>query len=198
MNIQIAQMTLRSQHLAVLPSEVSKHPDVVSVFGDATIQVETAHTIAFSELSHDNFLISSRTKSIIAKVLNINSYKLKNQASLINSSEKRQVYRLVGLNHEVTHWLEHTQLPPVDENYDREYDPADLFETERWIVNVSAAQTSYWCLFCSFFRSLLYRCLFLIRFLSRCGGHSSSRTAWVATRRCSSACRTPRYLPTQR
>ena len=60
------------------------------------------------------------------------------QASLIQKSEHRTCYRLVGLNHELEFWPSpHTLCPPLGDEWDREYDPADLFETEKWIPSVS-------------------------------------------------------------
>jgi hypothetical protein len=37
-DVQLGQMTLRSKHLAALPSDIANHPDVVMIFGDATMQ----------------------------------------------------------------------------------------------------------------------------------------------------------------
>lgn len=60
------------------------------------------------------------------------------QASLIERAEYRQCYRLVGLNHELQYWpAPHTVCPPLGDEWEREYDPAELFDSERWIVNVS-------------------------------------------------------------
>jgi hypothetical protein len=96
-DIQMGQMTLRSKHLAALASEIANHPDVMLIFGDATMQ-----------------------------------------ASLIERAEHRQKYRLVGLNHELHYWpTGHTMCPPLGDQWEREYDPKDLFESERWISNVS-------------------------------------------------------------
>ena len=59
------------------------------------------------------------------------------QASLIESAEHRQRYRLVGLSHELEHWpTVHCVCPPLGDIWDREYDPAELAETEQWIVSV--------------------------------------------------------------
>ena len=38
-DIQLAQMTLRSKHLMALPSNVASNLDVVHIFGDKTMQV---------------------------------------------------------------------------------------------------------------------------------------------------------------
>lgn len=62
------------------------------------------------------------------------------QASLVEKASNRQTYRLVGLHHELVYWPSaHKLSPPGDENYEREYDPAELHENERWIVAVSVA-----------------------------------------------------------
>ena len=59
------------------------------------------------------------------------------QASLIERAEHRQVYRLVGLHHELEYWpTAHTVCPPLGDEWDREYDPAELFDSELWIVNL--------------------------------------------------------------
>jgi thiol-disulfide isomerase/thioredoxin len=59
------------------------------------------------------------------------------QASTIEKTEHMQKYRLVGLNHEIEHWpTPHTVCPPLDDQWDREYDPSDLFETETWIPSL--------------------------------------------------------------
>ena len=95
-DVQLGQMTLRSKHLAALPSEIANHPDCKLIFGDATIQ-----------------------------------------ASLLDRAEHMQRYRLVGLNHQIEYWpTPHTVCPPVDDHWEREYDPADLFESESWIINL--------------------------------------------------------------
>lgn len=95
-DVQLGQMTLRSKHLAALPSDIANHPDVKMVFGDSTIQ-----------------------------------------ASLVERAENRQCYRLVGLNHELQYWSSpHTVCPALGDEWEREYDPAELFESEKWIVNV--------------------------------------------------------------
>ena len=61
------------------------------------------------------------------------------QASLVEKAENRQTYRLVGLHHELVHWpTPHKLSPPGDDVFEREYDPAELHDTERWIVHVSA------------------------------------------------------------
>jgi hypothetical protein len=59
------------------------------------------------------------------------------QASLVESAEHRCVYRLVGLNHELHHWkTNHTICPPLGDEWDREYDPAELADSEKWIAAV--------------------------------------------------------------
>jgi hypothetical protein len=60
------------------------------------------------------------------------------QASLVESAEHRSVYRLVGLNHELHHWKSaHTICPPLGDEWDREYDPAELADSEKWMASVS-------------------------------------------------------------
>ena len=59
------------------------------------------------------------------------------QASLVESAEHRCVYRLVGLNHELHYWrTPHTICPPLGDEWDREYDPAELADSEKWIAAV--------------------------------------------------------------
>eukprot|EP01038_Epipyxis_sp_PR26KG_P004031 gene4031-5768_t len=59
------------------------------------------------------------------------------QASLIEKAEHRQRFRLVGLNHELEYWpSSHTVCPPLGDEWEREYDPADLFDSERWIASL--------------------------------------------------------------
>jgi len=95
-DIQLGQMTLRSKHLAALPSDVANHPDVNFIFGDATMQ-----------------------------------------ASLLEKAENRQRYRLVGLNHELEYWpTEHAICPPLGDEWEREYDPSELYESEKWIASL--------------------------------------------------------------
>jgi hypothetical protein len=96
-DLQLGQMTLRSKHLAALPTDIANHPDMSAIFGDATIQ-----------------------------------------ASLIEQAENRQIYRLVGLNHEVHFWsTPHAICPPIGDEWEREYDPKDLLSHEKWISSVS-------------------------------------------------------------
>lgn len=60
------------------------------------------------------------------------------QASLVESAEHRSIYRLVGLNHELHHWkTNHIICPPLGDEWDREYDPAELADSEKWIAAVS-------------------------------------------------------------
>lgn len=95
-DVQVGQLTLRSKHLSALKSDVANHPDVIAIFGDATIQ-----------------------------------------ASLINSAENCDYYRLVGLNHEIAYWkTPHTACHPLDDEWERDYDPAELADTETWIVGL--------------------------------------------------------------
>ena len=56
---------------------------------------------------------------------------------MIERSENRSCYRLVGLNHELEFWPNpHIVCPPLDDEWEREYDPADLFDSEKWITSV--------------------------------------------------------------
>jgi hypothetical protein len=83
--------------LAALESNIANHPDVIMVFGDATMQ-----------------------------------------ASLVERAEYRHRYRLVGLNHELEYWpTAHAVCPPIGDEWDREYDPAELFDSEKWMISVS-------------------------------------------------------------
>jgi len=60
------------------------------------------------------------------------------QASLSERTENRQRFRLIGLNHEVDYWpTAHDVCPPLGEEWEREYDPAEMFDTEKWIISVS-------------------------------------------------------------
>lgn len=59
------------------------------------------------------------------------------QASLISTAENCEVYRLIGLNCTIEYWrVPHKICPPIDDSWDREYDPAELGETETWIVSL--------------------------------------------------------------
>eukprot|EP01033_Poteriospumella_lacustris_P010457 gene10460-7435_t len=59
------------------------------------------------------------------------------QASLIATAENCDKFRLVGLNHEIEYWkTPHNVCPPLGEEWDREYDPAELADTERWIAHL--------------------------------------------------------------
>lgn len=74
------------------------------------------------------------------------------QASLVEMAEHRQIFRLVGLNHELHYWrTNHTVCPPLGDEWDREYDPANLAESEKWMSSV----TKYFCKFC-YFSSVIY------------------------------------------
>jgi thiol-disulfide isomerase/thioredoxin len=56
------------------------------------------------------------------------------QASLLDRSHHRRRMKLIGLRHEIEYWHEgHASCPVLDERWERDYDPADLFESERWI-----------------------------------------------------------------
>ena len=59
------------------------------------------------------------------------------QASLISTAENCEVYRLIGLNCTIEYWRSpHKICPPIDDSWDREYDPAELGETETWITSL--------------------------------------------------------------
>uniref|UniRef100_A0A6S8D826 ubiquitinyl hydrolase 1 n=1 Tax=Aureoumbra lagunensis TaxID=44058 RepID=A0A6S8D826_9STRA len=59
------------------------------------------------------------------------------QASLSERSVQRQVYRLVGLEHEVEYWHSpHVECLGIPESHDREYDPAELFDSESWLPRI--------------------------------------------------------------
>ena len=59
------------------------------------------------------------------------------QASLVERAEHREVFRLVGLNHELHYWrTKHDVCPPLGDEWEREYDPADLFDSEKWIATL--------------------------------------------------------------
>jgi thiol-disulfide isomerase/thioredoxin len=56
------------------------------------------------------------------------------QASLLERAEHRSRLRLVGLGHELEYWPNtHVDLPPLADQWEREYDPAELGEDEIWI-----------------------------------------------------------------
>ena len=39
--------------------------------------------------------------------------------------------------------LQHDVCPPLGDEWEREYDPSELFPSERWIVNVSPPKTRH-------------------------------------------------------
>ena len=56
------------------------------------------------------------------------------QASLLDRSHHRRRLKLIGLRHEIEYWHEgHDACPALDERWERDYDPAELFDSERWI-----------------------------------------------------------------
>lgn len=56
------------------------------------------------------------------------------QASLLERATNRTIYRLVGLNHDIHYWSSaHLECPPIPESFERQYDPAELFDSESWI-----------------------------------------------------------------
>lgn len=94
MDLQLGQMTMRSEHLAALESEIANLPDVREVFGEQTMQ-----------------------------------------ASLLQRTEHQRRYQLVGMHHEIEFWpAGHACCPPLNDKWERDYDPAELYETERWII----------------------------------------------------------------
>ena len=59
------------------------------------------------------------------------------QASALERGEYRKSFRLVGLQHDVQFWPSATPgCPHVDDGWERNYDPAELYPTERWIPKV--------------------------------------------------------------
>ena len=53
------------------------------------------------------------------------------QASLLEIAEHRKRFRLVGLGHELEFWEGgHRDCPPLGDQWERDYDPADLEEGE--------------------------------------------------------------------
>eukprot|EP00808_Paulinella_micropora_P008730 g77250.t1 len=59
------------------------------------------------------------------------------QASLLEQAEHRIGYRLVGLNHDVQYWQSaHVECPPLGDQWERDYDPSELFESEQWIARI--------------------------------------------------------------
>lgn len=59
------------------------------------------------------------------------------QASLTERSVHRQIFKLVGLEHSIEWWHSaHVECPPLPDSYDREYDPAELFDSELWLPRV--------------------------------------------------------------
>jgi hypothetical protein len=51
--------------------------------------------------------------------------------------EHRQRYRLVGLNCEIEYWnTPHTVCPPLGDEWERDYDPSELHESEKWIASL--------------------------------------------------------------
>ena len=59
------------------------------------------------------------------------------QASLLERAENRRRYRLVGLNHDLEHWFTpHLECPPLGDEWERDYDPSELFDGEKWVVGL--------------------------------------------------------------
>ena len=56
------------------------------------------------------------------------------QASLLERSEHRKRFKLIGVRHEIEHWPEgHACCPALSERWERDYDPAELHDSEMWI-----------------------------------------------------------------
>ena len=52
-------------------------------------------------------------------------------------AEHRRRYRLVGLGHELEYWEKgHEECPPLGDQWERDYDPAELDEGEAWVAKV--------------------------------------------------------------
>lgn len=59
------------------------------------------------------------------------------QASTIETAQHRAKYHLVGLGHEVHNWsTPHTCCSPMPDQWERTYDPAELYESEQWLVPI--------------------------------------------------------------
>jgi hypothetical protein len=95
---------------------------------------------------------------------------------MIESAEHRSKFHLVGLNHEIHYWgTPHGAFPEPFDNWQREYDPGELFDSESWIINVNLAMKlliircfipfHFLCLFVCLFVLFLFFC----SSLSRCG-----------------------------
>ena len=56
------------------------------------------------------------------------------QASLLERAEHRKRYKLIGVRHEIEYWHEgHACCPAVSDRWERDYDPAELHQSEMWI-----------------------------------------------------------------
>lgn len=59
------------------------------------------------------------------------------QASVIESATHRSKYKLVGQNHEIHNWsTPHVSCASLGDQWERQYDPAELYETEQWLVPI--------------------------------------------------------------
>eukprot|EP00808_Paulinella_micropora_P025052 g59667.t1 len=59
------------------------------------------------------------------------------QACLLQQDEHKEVYRLVSLQHDLTYWKSpHSSLPALPTQFVREYDPAELNDSEVWITRL--------------------------------------------------------------
>ena len=58
------------------------------------------------------------------------------QASQLTQASDCVTYRLVGLKHELSTWSAETNPAPMSEQWERQYDPSELFPTEKWVSNL--------------------------------------------------------------
>eukprot|EP00750_Incisomonas_marina_P014138 INCI17609.11.p1 GENE.INCI17609.11~~INCI17609.11.p1 ORF type:complete len:5029 (+),score=1065.32 INCI17609.11:298-15384(+) len=59
------------------------------------------------------------------------------QASQLSYATNREAFRLVGLKHDVAYWYTaDTSTAPVSDEWERQYDPSELFPSERWIESL--------------------------------------------------------------
>lgn len=56
------------------------------------------------------------------------------QASLLERAEHRKRFKLIGVRHEIDYWHEgHACCPALSDRWERDYDPAELHDSEMWI-----------------------------------------------------------------
>ena len=59
------------------------------------------------------------------------------QASQLSYATNREAFRLVGLKHDISYWYTvDTSTAPVSDEWERQYDPSELFPSERWIESL--------------------------------------------------------------